>query len=126
MESLGHYLKVQRRLRDVSLEDVGRSSKVSPNWLVLLEEDAFDKLPGDIFTKGYLRLYAEAVGLDPDDVVLRYEVQCRTAEVSELHRIPFWRRRDAWQIAGLILGVLALCYWVASRFVFVPQLIRHL
>lgn len=126
MESLGHYLKVQRKLRDISLEEVSRSSKVSPNWLVLLENDDFDKLPGDIFAKGYLRLYAEAIGLDPDDVVLRYELQSRTEEDAASQPIPFWRRKDTHRLVVLIFGMGYLIYWLTTRFVFVPQLTRHL
>lgn len=126
MESLGHYLKVQRKLRDISLEEVSRTSKVAPNWLTLLEEDAFDKLPGDIFAKGYLRLYAEAIGLNPDDVILRYELQSRTEEEDALRPIPFWRRRDMRRLGVLVFGIAALIYWLITRFVLVPQLTRHI
>lgn len=126
MESIGHYLKVQRKLRDISLEEVSRTSKVAPNWLLLLEQDAFDKLPGDIFTKGYLRLYAEAIGLDPDDVVLRYELQSRTDEGASVRPLPFWRRRDARRLVVLILGMGALMYWLITRVACVPQLTRHI
>lgn len=126
MESLGHYLKVQRKLRDISLEEVSRISKVAPNWLVLLEQDAFDKLPGDIFTKGYLRLYAEAIGLDPEDVVLRYELQAASHEVESMRPLPFWRRRDARRLVVLVLGMVALAYWLITRVACAPQLTRHL
>lgn len=126
MESLGHYLKVQRKLRGISLEEVSHLSKIAPNWLQLLERDEFDKLPGDIFTKGYLRLYAEAIGLDSEDVVLRYEVLARHHEEEASNPTPWWRRRDTWRVIGLLLGMAAVAYWVATRFIFVPQLTRHL
>ncbi len=126
MESLGHYLKIQRKLRNISLEEVSRVSKVAPNWLELLERDAFDKLPGEIFTKGYLRLYADAIGLDADDIVLRYELQSRVEEECTLRAVPFWRRKDARRLALFIFGMGAMIYWVITRFIFVPQLTRHL
>lgn len=126
MESLGHYLKVQRKLRGISLEDVSRLSKIAPNWLKLLEQDEFDKLPGEIFTKGYLRLYSEVIGLDPEDVVLRYEVVARRHEEEATHPTPWWRRRDTWRVIALLLGIVVVGYWVTTRFIFVPQLTRHL
>lgn len=126
MESLGHYLNVQRKLRDISIADVSRISKVAPNWLVLLEEDAFDKLPGDTFTKGYLRMYAESVGLDPEDVILRYEMQSKVAEESPPPPVPIWRRRDVRRLVVFVVGMAALIYWLATRVVFVPQLTRHI
>lgn len=126
MESLGHYLKVQRKLRGISLEDVSRMSKVSPNWLHLLEVNEFDKLPGDIFTKGYLRLYAEVVGLDPEDVLLRYELVAQHNEEAALSPKPWWRRSDIWRAVGVLLVTVSVLYWVVTRFIFVPQWTRHL
>lgn len=126
MESLGRYLKVQRKLRDISLEEVSRLSRVAPTWLEMLESDAFDKLPGDIFTKGYLRLYAEAIGLDSDDVILRYELQSKTEEEAALLPVPFWRRRDARRLVAFVVGMGYLVYWLMTRFIFVPQLTRHI
>lgn len=126
MESLGHYLKVQRKLRGISLEAVSGSSKVAPNWLELLERDAFDKLPGEIFTKGYLRLYAEAVGLDPEDVILRYEVIAKKHEVAKLHPLKFWQRRDFWKAVVMLAGIAGILYWAISRFACAAQLTRHI
>lgn len=126
MESLGQYLKVQRKLRNVSLEDVSRASKVAKNWLELLEDDAFAKLPSDVFAKGYLRMYAETIGLDPEDVVLRYELQTKTDEEAEQQSAPFWRRKDALRIVLLCLGMGYLLYWLLTRFACVPQLTRHI
>ncbi len=126
METLGHYLKVQRKLRGISLEDVSRMSKVAPNWLELLETNDFDKLPGDIFTKGYLRLYSEVVGLDPDDVLLRYELVAQRDEEAALAPKRWWQRRDTWRVMGLLLGMSLVIYWVVTRFIIVPQWTRHL
>ncbi len=127
MESLGHYLKVQRKLRGITLSDVSAASKVAPNWLVLLENDAFDKLPGEIFTKGYLRLYAECLGLDADDGLLRYEAYAHHQEEIEiLRQTPLWRRPDVWRTLGLLLGFAAILYWAITRFACAPQLIRHI
>lgn len=126
MESLGHYLKVQRKLRGISLEDVSLATKVAPNWLEMLEANAFEKLPGEIFAKGYLRLYAESIGLEPDDVILRYEVIARKSEEEALAPRRWWRRRDFWRIAGLLAGTTAITYWVLSRFACAPQWTRQL
>lgn len=126
MESLGQYLKVQRKLRNVSLEDVSRASKVHQNWLELLENDDFDKLPSDVFAKGYLRLYANAIGLDPDDVVLRYELLFKTDEESTTQSVAFWRRKDARRLIVFVIGMGYLMYWLVTRFACVPQLTRHI
>lgn len=125
MESLGHYLKVQRTLRGIPLDQVSQISKIGPNWLELLECDAFDQLPGEIFTKGYLRLYAEAIGLNPEDVLLRYELIARKQEEAA-RPVRFWRRRDFWKALGSLAGLLTIAYWLVMRFACAPQLTRHL
>lgn len=125
MKSLGRHLKVQRKLRGITLEEVSLYTKISPNWLLLLEENRFDQLPGEIFTKGYLRLYAEAVGMDPDDVVLRYEVHARKEEAG-VYRPRWWKRKEFWKVVALLAGLVVLGYWVVSRVACAPQLTRHL
>lgn len=73
MESIGEYLKREREFRKISLEEISRTTKIREDILRALEEDRLDSLPSPVFVKGFLRAYAKCVGLDPDDVVLRYE-----------------------------------------------------
>lgn len=73
MESFGRYLVQQRELRGLSPEDVIQVTKLSPAAIHAMENDRFDRLPGRAFVVGYLRAYAVCVGLNPDEVVLRYD-----------------------------------------------------
>jgi hypothetical protein len=43
-----------------------------PSILGHIEDEAHDRLPAEVFVKGFLRAYARHVGVDPDDVVARY------------------------------------------------------
>jgi len=69
---IGADLRKARIARNRSLEDISRSTKISSSVLRSIEEDAFDRLPGGVFTRGYLRAYAGEVGLNPDEIVQRY------------------------------------------------------
>ena len=73
MESLGKYLKQERELRNLSLKEVARSTKIREHFLRAIEEDRYDLLPSTVYVKGFLTLYAKHLGLDPHDVVLRYQ-----------------------------------------------------
>lgn len=73
MESFGRYLVQQRELRGLSSADVIRVTKLSPSAIDAMENDRFDRLPGRAFVVGYLRAYASCVGLNPDEVILRYD-----------------------------------------------------
>ena len=82
--SLGAYLRAERERRDLALRTISENTKVSLPLLEGLEADDISRWPGGIFRRAFVRSYAEAVGLDPDDVFKRFEQQYKpaAAEVS--------------------------------------------
>jgi len=66
------YLRSRREARDLSLDDISRITKIPERSLVFLERGEFEKLPADVFVRGFLRSYATCVGLDADETVRRY------------------------------------------------------
>ncbi|WP_373046247.1 helix-turn-helix domain-containing protein [Vulgatibacter sp.] len=83
MESFGRYLAQQRELRGLELVDVARETKLSPAAIQALEGERFDELPARVFVVGYLRAYARAVGLGPDELVARYDEWRRAMGLPE-------------------------------------------
>lgn len=73
MESLGEHLKRERELKGITLRHISDVTKVPMRYLAALEENRFDVLPPEAFTKGFLRSYAMCVGLDPDEIILMYK-----------------------------------------------------
>ena len=73
--TLGPYLRAERERRDLTLRTISESTKVSLPLLEGLESDDISRWPGGIFRRAFVRTYAEAVGLDPDDVFRRFERQ---------------------------------------------------
>jgi cytoskeletal protein RodZ len=69
---VGATLQSARERSGLSLEDVARRTKISVRVLRAIEDNAFDAVPGGIFTRGYLRAYAREVGLDPADTVEQF------------------------------------------------------
>ena len=80
-ESLGEYLKRERELRQISLEEVAEGTKIAIYRLRTMEADRWEKLPAEIFVKGFIKSYAEFIGLVPEDVILRYQ-EIRAADES--------------------------------------------
>lgn len=72
MESLGHYLRSERELRQLSLEEIAQTTRIPLRMLQHLEADQHDQLPGEVFTRGFLKSYARSVGLPVDEVLSRY------------------------------------------------------
>lgn len=83
MESLGEFLKKERETRGIALENIAQESKVSIHYLSLLEGNELNRLPGSTYAKGYLQAYCDCVGLDRDDVFLRYSRHVSPPELKE-------------------------------------------
>ncbi len=66
MKSAGLILKEARLTRQMELADVARITKIRPHFLELLESDDFSRLPNAIVAKGFIRNYAQFLGLNPD------------------------------------------------------------
>jgi cytoskeletal protein RodZ len=73
MESPGKYLKAERELRNLSLEEIAKFTKIKEDFLKAIEEDRYDHLPHAVYVKGFLIIYARYLGLDPYEVVRRHQ-----------------------------------------------------
>jgi cytoskeleton protein RodZ len=67
--SIGEQLRQAREQHKVSLHAIAEKTNISVRFLDAIEKGQIDKLPGGIFTRGFVRSYAAQVGLDPDDTV---------------------------------------------------------
>ena len=84
IESVGNTLRVQREKKRMSLAEVSRVTRVPVATLESIEQDHFDDLPGEVFVRGFLRSYAQTVGLVPDEIVARYTASRQIASVTPL------------------------------------------
>ena len=53
MESLGARLKREREKRKITLDEISLSTKIGTRFLIAIEEEQFDQLPGGIFNNGF-------------------------------------------------------------------------
>ena len=85
VENFGSYLKHERELRGVPLEEISGATKIHIRFLQALEDNQFDELPGEVFIKGYIRSYANIIGSDVEEMLNIYEesVGNKTEDISE-------------------------------------------
>lgn len=67
--TLGERLRQARGERGLSVEEVAASLKLAPRIVAALEDDAYDRLPGATYVRGYLRGYAMLLGLSPQQLI---------------------------------------------------------
>lgn len=71
--SPGAILKRCREYHGISLDEAAEATKVGANYLKALEEDQTKEFASLAYLKGFLRIYASYLGLNPDDIMRLYE-----------------------------------------------------
>jgi cytoskeleton protein RodZ len=85
MTSIGETLRRERIRRNLDLDHISRELKISPKLLEAIEAEQFQKLPGSVFAKSFVRQYAHLLGLDEEE--LAAEVQRTLQPQTELPRV---------------------------------------
>lgn len=118
MTSFGEKLQREREMRGVTLEEIAEATKIGTRNLRALETNDFDKLPGGIFNKGFVRAYARYLGIDEEQAVADYLAASGQAEAPATGPLPDLpptvkltvRRRRPWRLVALVLLLLAAAY----------------
>lgn len=69
MESVGQKLKAAREARNMTVSEVAAITKISVQSIKDIDDDKIAKNYAPVYAKGFIKLYAEAVGLSPTEVV---------------------------------------------------------
>lgn len=72
MESLGTRLMREREQRKLTLEDISYFTKIRIQYLVAIEQERFDQLPGGVINKGFIRAYARELAMDDQQAIAEY------------------------------------------------------
>src|SRR6266481_5542712 len=83
MSNFGASFKRARESKGISLDRIAAETRISTRFLLAIENEEFNLLPGGIFNRGFVRAYAEKIGLDPDQSVADYERLVQTHEPQE-------------------------------------------
>src|SRR5688572_6313438 len=70
--SFGSRLRYERERRQIALKSIAESTKIGITLLEGLERDDVSRWPSGIFRKSFIRSYADAVGLDAEDIVREF------------------------------------------------------
>ncbi len=80
MFALGSSLRETRVRRGVELAQVAAETHIRTRYLQALEEERFELIPGSVYVKGFLRTYADYLGLDSQFFVDEYDARFRAEE----------------------------------------------
>ena len=142
MTSIGGTLRQQRLKRNLDLEQISRELKISSRFLEAIEDERFEKLPGGVFAKSFVRQYARYLGLDDDEyaaaiqqVVEPYAVASPPDSPLAVHpvdivvpRVEEWQsvgRHFSWSSSLPALALVVVAMLVCSGIYALWQRSRH-
>ncbi len=83
MQTFGDYLKEQREAKNISLKEVAHLTNVTERYLDFIEKDNFEQVPEGPYIRGYISLYATAIGINAHEALDRFDSQCRKINKAE-------------------------------------------
>ena len=140
MPTLGEELRRRREERGTTLAEISESTRIGTRFLKAIESDNFSVLPGGIYTRNFIRSYAESVGMEEEAAIALYHQQV-SGQPSELPQPspseshvrptgePLARRRDTvafrqnpaprtnWSTIVIAAGVLLIILIIAVSLV---------
>lgn len=83
MSGIGEQLRKAREAKGLSISDIEKATKIQSRYLEAIENNDFDKLPGDFYVRAFIRQYAQIVGLDGKELLSQYQGEVANEEVSQ-------------------------------------------
>lgn len=127
---VGEKLSELRRERGKSLPDIESATKIMGRMLSALENERWDELPAPVYVRGYIRSYAQALGVDPEPLLAEYtrDTSAPHSEHVPLRRIPertvvphrlelHALPKQLWITVAIAVFVVALLVWGVSALV---------
>ncbi len=108
MFEIGGSLREARLKRNLTPADVQKAIRIRDRYLQALEEERWELLPGDAYVKGFLRTYADYLGLDGNLYVDEYNNRYAHPEEPLLVPERFARTKRSFGGAGLLRPLLAV------------------
>jgi cytoskeleton protein RodZ len=90
---IGSSLRDARTRRGLELSQIEEDTRIRPRYLQALEDERFDLLPGEAYAKGFLRTYADFLGLEGERFVDEYNSRFPTSEEMPAVNLARVKRR---------------------------------
>ena len=82
---LGQKLKEAREAKGLSIDQLHEITKIQKRHLVAIEEGNYDVLPGAFYARAFIKQYADAVGLNGEELLVEHQ---STIPQSEKREVP--------------------------------------
>lgn len=80
---IGKKLRDARQAKGYTLDDLQQLTKIQKRYLIAIEDEKFDELPGDFYVRAFIKQYADTVGLDGNELLKEFNEQLPKAKTEE-------------------------------------------
>jgi cytoskeleton protein RodZ len=117
----GNILQQERQRLGLNEREVADQLHITIHYVRALESNSYEKLPGAVFAKGYLKSYALLLGLDVEDLISRYDEfthQQNADSEQERRRLRARKGKDSNKplviVSLIVFVVVFLGLWLAN------------
>ena len=117
MNQIGPVFREARTRSGKTIDDATRETKIAKKYLNAIENENFDIFPGETYLIGFLRNYAQFLGLEPDEMVLKYKdykIQEQPAPIEQLTARPKNTKKQFLIILVFIMIISTVLYVILA------------
>ncbi|AGE79646.1 TPA: helix-turn-helix domain-containing protein [Bacillus thuringiensis] len=129
MTELGQKLKETREAKGLSIDQLHEITKIQKRHLVAIEEGNYDVLPGAFYARAFIKQYADAVGLNGEELLVEHQSTIPQSEKREVPQVSTgqktqetMQKSSSWPIADhmpkILVALLVIAVGVVIWFVF--------
>ena len=116
--TIGQALRALREAKTLSLSDIAQTTCVRRAYLQALEDMNIDQLPSRPFAVGYVRAYAQALGVNPELAAAKFKQHAPTPEEALKAPLGVRKERDprlSWLAGACVVVVTAVVIWNVAQ-----------
>ena len=129
MDTAGSMLKTEREKQGKTLDAISSATKINKSVLKLIEEDSYGMLPSSSYVRGFLKLYARELGIEPYTVIELYEqfLKGSRKEAPDKNQAPppYVKKRNNPLITVIVILFVLIISGLGYRFCTVEKTPSH-
>lgn len=121
MKTVGQLLQAERIKKEISIEELSRSTKIDTKYIKALEDNRYDLLPSETFTKGFVRNLSLSLCCNPDEYVAVFRRDYKNPHLYK--NFPSKKRlsirtlvRPSSQVVSLIIIAVVFLVYLGFQF----------
>lgn len=121
MKTVGQLLHTDRIKKNISIEELSLATKIDVKYILALEDDKYDLLPSETFTKGFIRNLSLTLGNDPKEYIAVFRRDYKSPvdgikKTSQRKTQKFNFPHLSSQIFPIVLGAIVFLVYLGIQF----------